>query len=180
MSGVFRTGDPPPPHPSPPIECVLPPHQRRKGTHSPAVRGGGQYFGRRQTFWIGLLQYNPSTTCTYKTFISAAKGRIQSSITSLIFLKDFWGMFKVLYFICRICTLCMPIFCRRQYFVNTKILSTLILCRHQYFGDANILSTLSTPISCRCLYLVDAYISSTPIFCRRQGFSRSLYFRIYY
>jgi hypothetical protein len=36
--------------PSPPSECVLPPHQRRGGTHSLGGEGeGGQYFGRRQT-----------------------------------------------------------------------------------------------------------------------------------
>jgi hypothetical protein len=39
-----------PPTPSPPRECVLPPHQRR-GVHTcRAVRGwGGQYFRRRQS-----------------------------------------------------------------------------------------------------------------------------------
>ncbi len=42
VSRVFQNIDPPPP--SPPSECVLPPHQRR------AVRGvGDQYFGRRMT-----------------------------------------------------------------------------------------------------------------------------------
>ncbi len=45
---VFQNIDPPPP--SPPSECVLPPHQRR-GVHTrPAVkRVGGQYFGRHMT-----------------------------------------------------------------------------------------------------------------------------------
>ncbi len=39
-----------PPTPSPPSECVLPPHQRRGDTHSPAGEGvGGQYFGRPLT-----------------------------------------------------------------------------------------------------------------------------------
>jgi hypothetical protein len=33
-----------PPPPSPPSECVLPPHQRRGGTHTLAGRWGGQYF----------------------------------------------------------------------------------------------------------------------------------------
>ncbi len=48
VSGVFQTIDPP--TPSPPSECVLPPYQRREGTHSPGDEGvGGQYFGRRQT-----------------------------------------------------------------------------------------------------------------------------------
>ncbi len=61
VSGVFQNIDPPPP--SPPSECVLPPHQRRWGVHTRrAVRGvGGQYFGRRQRYRIGLLQYNLST-----------------------------------------------------------------------------------------------------------------------
>jgi hypothetical protein len=46
--GVFQNIDSPPP--SPPSECVRPPHQRRGGTHSPGGKGvGGQYFGRRQT-----------------------------------------------------------------------------------------------------------------------------------
>jgi hypothetical protein len=47
VSDVFQNIDPPPP--SPPSECVLPPHQRR-GVHTRrAVRGAGdQYFGRRQ------------------------------------------------------------------------------------------------------------------------------------
>jgi hypothetical protein len=60
VSGVFRTIDPP--KPSPPSECVLPPYQRQ-GVHTRrAVKGGGQYFGRRQT----LGQYNPSTLlCIY-------------------------------------------------------------------------------------------------------------------
>jgi hypothetical protein len=40
VSGVFRTIDPPP-TPSPPSECVLPPHQRRGGTHSPGGERGG-------------------------------------------------------------------------------------------------------------------------------------------
>jgi hypothetical protein len=47
---------PRPPLPSPPSECILPPHQRRGGTHSPS--GGGLEDARH---WIGLLQYNLST-----------------------------------------------------------------------------------------------------------------------
>ncbi len=48
VSGVFQNIDPSPP--SPPSECVLPPHQRRGIQTRRAVRGvGGQYFGRRQT-----------------------------------------------------------------------------------------------------------------------------------
>ncbi len=54
MSGVFQTIDPPPP--SPPSECVLPPHQRRGVTHSPGGEGG-----RGSIFWktpdIGLASY---------------------------------------------------------------------------------------------------------------------------
>jgi hypothetical protein len=39
MSLVFQNIDPP--RPSPPGECVLPPQQRRGGTHSPGGEGGG-------------------------------------------------------------------------------------------------------------------------------------------
>ena len=55
VPGVFQNIDPPPP--SPPSECVLPPHQRR-GVHTRrAVRGvGGQYFGRRERY--GLASYS--------------------------------------------------------------------------------------------------------------------------
>ncbi len=49
VSGVFQTIDPPTPS-SPPSECVLPPHQSRRGPHSPGGQGVGvQHFGRRQT-----------------------------------------------------------------------------------------------------------------------------------
>ncbi len=53
-----------PPTPSPPCECVLPPHQRRGGTHSPGGEEvGGHIFNVLEDarHWIGLLQYNPST-----------------------------------------------------------------------------------------------------------------------
>ncbi len=73
VSGVFQTPPPPnpnycPPTPSPTSECVLSPHQRR-GVHTRrAVRGGGQYFGRRQTLdWP--LQYNPSTLLTVLSWL---------------------------------------------------------------------------------------------------------------
>ncbi len=50
VSGVFQNIDP-----SPPSECVLPPHQRR--THSPGGEGGGE-----SIFWktpdIGLASYS--------------------------------------------------------------------------------------------------------------------------
>ncbi len=43
-----------PPSPSPPSQCVLPPHQRR-GVHTRRKRGGGgQYFGRRQPLDLPL------------------------------------------------------------------------------------------------------------------------------
>jgi hypothetical protein len=61
VSGVFQNIDPPP-TPSPPSECVLPPHQRRGGgVHTRRAVGGGQYFGRRQTLDWSLIQYNLST-----------------------------------------------------------------------------------------------------------------------
>jgi hypothetical protein len=52
-----------PPTPSPPIECVLPPHQRLGGTHSPGGEevGGGGNILEDARHCIGLLQYNPST-----------------------------------------------------------------------------------------------------------------------
>ncbi len=56
MSGVFQNIDPPPP--SPPSECVLPPHQRRGGTHSPGGEGVGVNILEDARHWIGLLQYN--------------------------------------------------------------------------------------------------------------------------
>jgi hypothetical protein len=59
MSGVFQNIDPPPL--SQPSECVLPPHQRRGSTHSPAVRGWGVNILEDARHWIGLLQYNLST-----------------------------------------------------------------------------------------------------------------------
>ncbi len=53
--GVFQNIDPPPP--SPPGECVLPPHQRGGGTPSPG--GGGWGWGvnilKDVRHWIGLL-----------------------------------------------------------------------------------------------------------------------------
>ncbi len=61
QSSVWRLPKYWPAAPSPPSECVLLPHQRREGTHSPRGEGvRGQYFedGRH---WIGLWQYNPST-----------------------------------------------------------------------------------------------------------------------
>ncbi len=68
MSGVFQNIDPP--TPSPPSECVLPPHQRR-GLHTRrAVKGCGINIVEDARHWIGFLQYNPSTgkpkTLTYQ------------------------------------------------------------------------------------------------------------------
>ncbi len=55
VSDVFQNIDPPPP--SPPSECVLPPHQRRRSKHSPGGEGDGW-----SIFWktpaIGLASYN--------------------------------------------------------------------------------------------------------------------------
>jgi hypothetical protein len=62
QSSVWRLPKYWPPTPSPPSECVLPPHQRRGVPTRRAVRGweGGQYLEDAR-HWIGLLQYNPST-----------------------------------------------------------------------------------------------------------------------
>ncbi len=61
VSGVFRTIDPPP-TPSPPSECVLPPHLRRGYTLAGRWGGGGGVnISEDARHWIGLLQYNPST-----------------------------------------------------------------------------------------------------------------------
>ncbi len=57
--------------------------------------------------------------------------------------------------------LLMPIFCRREHFVDW------IFCWCQYFVDANILSTW---IFCRCQHFVDLNILSPPIFCGCQYF----------
>jgi hypothetical protein len=68
LSVVFQNIDPPPP--SPPSECVFPPHHRPR-THSPGGEGmGGQY-----TYWktpaIGLASYNNlSTLCCLLTCLS--------------------------------------------------------------------------------------------------------------
>jgi hypothetical protein len=61
VSGVFRTIDPP----ATQRVHVLPPHQRRRGTHSPGSEGvgGGGNISEDAKHWIELLQYNPSTIC---------------------------------------------------------------------------------------------------------------------
>ena len=66
--GVFQNIDSPPP--SPPSECVRPPHQRRGGTHSPGGDGGGG-----SIFWktpaIGLASYNNLSTLYNISLLSA-------------------------------------------------------------------------------------------------------------
>jgi hypothetical protein len=63
VSDVFQNIDPPPP--SPPSECVLPPHQRR-GVHTRrAVRGWGNILEDAR-HWIGLLQCNLSTSAALR------------------------------------------------------------------------------------------------------------------
>jgi hypothetical protein len=59
--GCSKILSPPPPVPSAPSECVLPPHQRRGGTHSPGSKGVGVNILEDARRWIGLLQFNPST-----------------------------------------------------------------------------------------------------------------------
>ncbi len=60
QSSVWRLPNYWPPTPSPPSECVFPPHQRRGGTHSPGGEGWGVNISEDARHWIGLLQYNPS------------------------------------------------------------------------------------------------------------------------
>ena len=67
MTGVVQNIDPPPP--ILPSECVLPLHQRRRGTHSPGGEGvGGVNFLEDARHWIGLLQYNLSTVSSFCSF----------------------------------------------------------------------------------------------------------------
>ncbi len=61
QSSVWRLPTIDPPNPSPPSECILPPHQRRGGTHSPGGEGVGVNISEDARYWICLLQYNPST-----------------------------------------------------------------------------------------------------------------------
>jgi hypothetical protein len=61
VSGVFQNIDPPPPlHPA----SVSSPRTKGRGVHTRrAVRGvGGVNILEDARYWIGLLQYNPSTT----------------------------------------------------------------------------------------------------------------------
>ncbi len=94
-----------------------------------------------------------------------------------------------------------PIFCERQYFVDTNILTTQIFCQCLCFVDAYILfaliycpclyfvnaifggrqyfidaCVLLTPIFCQCQYFVNAYILSTPISCQRLYFVEAYFF----
>ncbi len=66
VSGVFRTIEPP--TPSPPSECVLPPPLRRGVNNRRSVRGWGDNISEDARHWIGLLQYNPSTSIPYSTY----------------------------------------------------------------------------------------------------------------
>ncbi len=61
QNSVWRLSNNWPPSSSPPSECVLPPHQRPGGTHSPGGEGWGVNISEDARHWIGLLQYNPST-----------------------------------------------------------------------------------------------------------------------
>ncbi len=62
--GVFQNIDPSPP--SPPSECVLPPHQGGGGggTHTPGGEGVGVNILEDARHWIDLLQNNLSTPST--------------------------------------------------------------------------------------------------------------------
>jgi hypothetical protein len=69
------SGSPTPP-PSLHSECVLPPHQRRGVNTRRAVRGcRGVNISEDAGHWIGLLQYNPSTTTTLKSKAETTNGR---------------------------------------------------------------------------------------------------------
>ncbi len=60
MSGIFRTIDPLPPfHPA---SVSSPCTKGGGGTHSPGRKGRGVNILEDAGHWIGLLQYNPSTT----------------------------------------------------------------------------------------------------------------------
>jgi hypothetical protein len=65
QSSVWRLPKYWPPTPSPPSECVLPPHRRRGVTHSPGAEGVGVNILEDVRHWIGLLQFNPSTLHSY-------------------------------------------------------------------------------------------------------------------
>ncbi len=68
QSSVWRLPNYWPSTPSPPSECVLPPRQRR-GVYTLARGwgGGGVNILQDARHWIGLLQYNPSTSkCTWR------------------------------------------------------------------------------------------------------------------
>jgi hypothetical protein len=58
VPGVFQNIDSPPP--SPPSECVLPPHKRRGGTHSPVGEGGAGHIMEDARHRIDFIQYNLS------------------------------------------------------------------------------------------------------------------------
>jgi hypothetical protein len=75
VPGGFQNIDPPPP--SPPSECVLPPHQRR-GVHTcRAVRGVGVNILEDASHRIGLLQSNLSTCSTHWPPAFPRRGRHQ-------------------------------------------------------------------------------------------------------
>jgi len=61
QSNIWRLPKYWPSTPSPPSECVHPPHQRREVHTRRAVRGWGINILEDVRHWIGLLQYNPST-----------------------------------------------------------------------------------------------------------------------
>jgi len=64
VPGVFLNIDPP--SPSTPSECVLPPHQRRKGYTLAGRWGGGEgNISEDARHWIGLIQFNPSTVLPF-------------------------------------------------------------------------------------------------------------------
>ncbi len=59
QSSVWRLPKYWPPTPSPPSECVLPPHHRRGDTHLLGGEGVGAKILEDARHWIGFLQFNP-------------------------------------------------------------------------------------------------------------------------
>ncbi len=81
----------PPLHP--PSACVLPPHQRRWVTHSPGCEGWGVNSSEEDArYWIGLLQYNPSTQ---DTFLSCMECQEKICDYSILRVKLFQSTYRV-------------------------------------------------------------------------------------
>ncbi len=80
VSGFFRTIDTP--TPSPPSECVLPPHQRRGVHNRRAVMGWGVNISEDVRHWIGLLQYSIIPIRVWRTTATVNVRDVRSSLPS--------------------------------------------------------------------------------------------------